>query len=89
MSTVGNRWMTVFPMASFVAGYAKTAYPTYIEGSQTVAARRVRVSYVEESFSPSDGGQSENGKVEIKMKTSVKPALRCLGLLRLVTKFSF
>jgi hypothetical protein len=35
------------------------------------------------------GDQIENGKAEITMKKYVKPRLRCLGLLRLVTKFSF
>ena len=35
--------------------------------------------------------QNKNGEInmELTMKTYVKPRLRCLGLLRLVTKFSF
>jgi len=31
MLTVSNAWMVTFLMANFVAGYAKTAHPTYIE----------------------------------------------------------
>jgi hypothetical protein len=33
--------------------------------------------------------QSETGKAELPKKTYIKPSLKCLGLLRLVTKFSF
>jgi len=33
--------------------------------------------------------KNKYGKVALTMKTYVKPRLRCLGLLRLVTKFSF
>jgi hypothetical protein len=34
-------------------------------------------------------GQSENGKVEMSLKPYIKPKLRFLGLLRLLTKLSF
>jgi hypothetical protein len=36
---VGKAWMAAFLMAGFVAGYAKTDYPTYIERHRKQQAR--------------------------------------------------
>jgi hypothetical protein len=40
-------------------------------------------------FHPVERDPCEEGKAEVTMKKYVKPSLKCLGLLRLVTKFSF
>jgi hypothetical protein len=77
-------------MASFVAGCAKTDYPTYLEKhrkQQRRTADGVRKSI--KDFHPVTLNQSENGKAEKTMKKYIKPRMRFLGLLRLVTKLSF
>jgi len=82
--------MAAFLMAGFVAGYAKTAYPTYIENHCKQWQRTgegFRKSGKRSKRAVGDGGK--NGKGELDMKPYIKPRLRCLGLLRVVTKFSF
>jgi hypothetical protein len=82
--------MASFLKASLVAGYTKTADPIYIEkhcrqwhrtGDGFLKSRKHRGAVV--------GEEGKEGKGELNMKKYIKPRLRCLGLLRLVTKFSF
>lgn len=77
-------------MASFVAGYAKTGCPTYIENHRK-QQRRTGDGLCKsiKDFHPVVQDQSENGKAEKTMKKYIKPRVRFLGLLRLVTKLSF
>jgi len=77
-------------MASFAAGFAKTGCPTYIEMHHRDKQSTGGSSPKSKSHSYAVAGDhDENEKGEINMKTYIKPRLRCLGLLRLVTKFSF
>jgi hypothetical protein len=82
--------MAAFLMAGFLAGCAKTVHPTYIEKHRKKLHRTGSGFSMPMKYSQSAVcDQSEDGKVELTMKKYVKPRLRCLGLLRLVTKFSF
>jgi hypothetical protein len=77
-------------VASFVAGFAKTGYPTYIEKLHRDKQCTGGSSPKSKSHTYAVAGdRDENEKGESNMKTYIKPRLRCLGLLRLVTKFSF
>jgi hypothetical protein len=82
--------MATFPMAGLVAGHEKTASPTYMEGHRKDPHRTGAGFLLSiECFHPVERDQSENRKAELTMKKYSKPMLKCLGLLRLVTKFSF
>jgi hypothetical protein len=59
------------------------------KASQKVTENRKRFFNADEYSQSAVCDQTEDGKVELTMKKYVKPRLRCLGLLRLVTKFSF
>jgi hypothetical protein len=82
--------MATFLMAGFVAGQAKTVCPTYIE-KQCKKWQKTGSGFLMpiEHFHPVERDPGEEGKAELTMKKYVKPSLKCLGLLRLVTKFSF
>lgn len=83
-------WMAAFLRARFVAGYAKTVCPAYIEKHRKKQQKTGSgfLMWIEYSH-PVPRDQGGDGKVELIMKKYVKPSLKCLGLLRLVTKFSF
>jgi len=70
--------------------FAKTTYPTYIKKRRKDLQKgRYGFCKSRQRTWPVAGEQGENEKGELNMKTYIKPRLRCLGLLRLVTKFSF